>query len=335
MESVLVTGASGFIGSFIVEEALRRGFGVWAGIRSSSSREYLQDRKIHFLELDFAHPNELRAQLSGHKGTYSKFDYIIHCAGVTKCVDKSDFERVNYLQTKYFIDTLRELNMIPKQFSFISTLSVFGPIREKTYTPITEEDTPMPNTAYGLSKLKAEIYLQSIPGFPYVIYRPTGVYGPREKDYFLMAKSIRQHTDFSVGFRRQDLTFVYVKDIVQAVFLVIEKQVSCRTYFLADGKVYRSRAFSDLIRKELGNPFVIRLRCPLIILKVVSLLAEFWAVRSKKPSTLNSDKYNIMKQRNWQCDISPAVRELGFAPQYNLEQGVRETIAWYKNEGWL
>ena len=235
MESVLVTGASGFIGSFIVEEALRRGFGVWAGIRSSSSREYLQDRKIHFLELDFAHPNELRAQLSGHKGTYSKFDYIIHCAGVTKCVDKSDFERVNYLQTKYFIDTLRELNMIPKQFIFISTLSVFGPIREKTYTPITEEDTPMPNTAYGLSKLKAEIYLQSIPGFPYVIYRPTGVYGPREKDYFLMAKSIRQHTDFSVGFRRQDLTFVYVKDIVQAVFLGIEKQVSCRTYFLADG----------------------------------------------------------------------------------------------------
>lgn len=335
MESVLVTGASGFIGSFIVEEALRRGFGVWAGIRSSSSREYLQDRKIHFLELDFAHPNELRAQLSGHKGTYSKFDYIIHCAGVTKCVDKSDFERVNYLQTKYFIDTLRELNMIPKQFIFISTLSVFGPIREKNYTPITEEDTPMPNTAYGLSKLKAEIYLQSIPGFPYVIYRPTGVYGPREKDYFLMAKSIRQHTDFSVGFRRQDLTFVYVKDIVQAVFLGIEKQVSCRTFFLADGKVYRSRAFSDLIRKELGNPFVIRLRCPLIILKVVSLLAEFWAVRSKKPSTLNSDKYNIMKQRNWQCDIGPAVRELGFAPQYNLEQGVRETIAWYKNEGWL
>ena len=83
MESVLVTGASGFIGSFIVEEALRRGFGVWAGIRSSSSREYLQDKKIHFLELDFAHPGELCAQLSGHKELYGKFDYIIHCAGAT------------------------------------------------------------------------------------------------------------------------------------------------------------------------------------------------------------------------------------------------------------
>ena len=177
--------------------------------------------------------------------------------------------------------------------------------------------------------------MQSVPGFPYVIYRPTGVYGPREKDYYLMAKSIRQHTDFSVGFRRQDLTFVYVKDIVQAVFLGIEKRVSRRAYFLADGKVYSSRAFSDLIRKELGNPFVIRLRCPLIVLKVVSLLAEFWAKRQNKTSTLNSDKYRIMKQRNWQCDITPAVEELGFSPEYDLERGVKETIAWYKDKGWL
>ena len=335
MESILITGASGFIGSFIVQEALKRRFGVWAGIRASSSKKYLKERKIHFLELDFAHPNELRAQLSGHKGTYNKFDYIVHCAGVTKCADKNDFDRVNYLQTKYFVDTLRELNMIPKQFIYISTLSVFGPIREKDNTPIREEDTPAPNTAYGLSKLKAELYIQSLPGFPYVIYRPTGVYGPREADYFLMAKSIRQHTDFSVGYKRQDLTFVYVKDIVQAIFLGIEKEVSRRAYFLADGKVYKSRAFSDLIQKELGSPFVIHIKCPLIVLKVVSLLAEFIATRSGKSSTLNSDKYKIMKQRNWQCDITPAVKELGYAPEYDLEKGVKETIAWYKNEGWL
>lgn len=314
---------------------MKRGFDVWAGVRSSSSREYLRDRRIHFLELDFAHPDELRARLSGHKEAHGKFDYIVHCAGVTKCVDKNEFERVNYLQTRCFADTLRELGMVPGQFIFISTLSVFGPVRERTYDPIMESDTPSPNTAYGLSKLKTELYLQSIPEFPYVIFRPTGVYGPREKDYYLMAKSIRQHTDFSVGFRRQDLTFVYVKDIVQAVFLGIEKQVSRRAYFLSDGKVYSSRAFSDLIRKELGNPFVIRLRCPLIVLKVVSLLAEFWAKRQNKTSTLNSDKYRIMKQRNWQCDITPAVRELGFSPGYDLERGVKETIAWYKDKGWL
>lgn len=335
MASILVTGASGFIGSFIVEEALRRKFRVWAGIRSSSSKKYLGERRIHFLELDFAHPNELRAQLSGYKGTYAKFDYIVHCAGVTKCKEKNEFDRVNYLQTKYFIDTLRELNMIPQQFIYISTLSVFGPIREKDYLPIEEDDLPAPNTAYGLSKFKAELYIESIPGFPYVIYRPTGVYGPREADYFLMAKSIKNHLDFSVGFRRQDITFVYVKDIVRAVFLGIEQGISRRAYFLADGKVYNSRTFSHLIQKELGNPWVIHLKCPLIVLKVISLLAEFVANLSGKSSTLNSDKYKIMKQRNWQCDTSPAVNELGFVPEYDLEKGVAETIAWYKSEGWL
>ena len=335
MASILITGASGFIGSFIVEEALKRKFAVWAGIRSSSSKKYLRERKIHFLELDFAHPNELRAQLSGHKGTYNKFDYIVHCAGLTKCRDKKEFDLVNYLQTKYFVDTLRELNMVPKQFIYISTLSVFGPVHEKDYAPIKETDICAPNTAYGLSKLKAELYIQSIPGFPYVFYRPTGVYGPREMDYFLMAKSIRNHMDFSVGFKRQDLTFVYVKDIVQAIFLGIEKQISRRAYFLSDGKVYKSSAFSDLIRKELGNPYVIRLRCPLIVLKVVSLLAEFVATRSGKSSTLNSDKYKIMKQRNWQCDITPVMKELGYVPEYDLGKGVKEAIAWYKNEGWL
>ena len=138
-----------------------------------------------------------------------------------------------------------------------------------------------------------------------------------------------------MGFRRQDLTFIYVKDIVQAIFLGIEKRVARKAYFLSDGNVYKSRTFSDLIQKELGNPFVIHMKCPLIVLKVISLLAEFIATRSGKSSTLNSDKYKIMKQRNWQCDITPAMTELGYAPEYDLEKGVRETIAWYKNVPWL
>lgn len=335
MASILITGASGFIGSFIVEGALERGFAVWAGIRSSSSKKYLREREIRFLELDFARPGDLKARLSAHKEAYGRFDYIVHCAGVTKCKDKKEFDWVNYQQTAHFVDVLRDLDMVPEQFIYISTLSVFGPVHEKDYAPIRETDTCVPNTAYGLSKLKAEQYMQGIPDFPYVFYRPTGVYGPREMDYFLMAKSIRNHLDFSVGFKRQDLTFVYVQDIVRAIFLGIEKKVRRRAYFLSDGKVYASSAFSDLIRRELGNPFVVRLRCPLAILKVVSLLAEFIATRSGKSSTLNSDKYKIMKQRNWQCDIAPAVQELGYVPEYDLEKGVKETIAWYKREGWL
>src|SRR3712207_9382225 len=108
-----------------------------------------------------------------------------------------------------------------------------------------------PNTAYGRSKLEAEYYLDSLGSdFPYIVLRPTGVYGPRETDYFLMAQSMKRHVDFSVGFRRQDITFVYVEDVVQAVFLAFDHGMNGRKYFLSDGNVYESRSEERRVGKE-------------------------------------------------------------------------------------
>lgn len=334
-KKILITGASGFIGSFITELAVDRGFDTYAGVRKSSSKKYLSKTGIQFFELDFSDEESFRSQLSNFKSSHGAFDYIVHCAGVTKCINKSDFIDVNFLQTKLFVDTLLDLDMIPTQFLYISTLSVFGPIHEDTYQPISELDERQPNTAYGMSKLKSEQYLESKINFPYVIFRPTGVYGPREADYFLMFKSIKGSVDFSVGYRKQDLTFVYVKDLAEAIFLAIDKNVKQRAYFLTDGEVYSSRAFSDLIQRELGKKFVLHIKSPLFVLKVISLLAEFFASISKKSSTLNSDKYKIMKQRNWQCDITPTIEELGYKPKYKLEAGVKEAARWYKSEKWI
>ena len=332
---ILVTGASGFIGSFLVEGGLAEGMQVWAGVRRSSSRKYLQDGRIRFAELDFTDSDKLASQLLKNKEEHGGWDYIIHCAGVTKCIDKAGFEIGNYWATRHFIETLVKLGMTPKNFIFISSLSIFGPIREKDYSSICETDTPVPNTAYGVSKLKTEEYLKRLKNFPYVIFRPTGVYGPREKDYFLMVKSISNHVDFAAGFKRQDITFVYVNDLVQAVYLAIKKDVKYRSYFVSDGEVYNSSTFSDLIRKELGNPWMIRFVCPLPLLKVISFVAETCSRLVGKTSTLNRDKYKIMKQRNWRCDIQPLIDELGYKPEYNLERGVKETISWYKKEGWV
>lgn len=127
----MVTGASGFIGSFLVEAGLERDMQVWAGVRKSSSRRYLQDARIRFAELDFTDSDRLEEQLKKHKLEHGGWDYIIHCAGVTKCLDKADFEIGNYWATRHFIETLMRLKMVPKQFVYISSLSVFGPIREK------------------------------------------------------------------------------------------------------------------------------------------------------------------------------------------------------------
>ena len=337
---ILITGASGFIGSFIVEEAIKRGFDVWAAMRKSSSRQFLSDNRIHFIELNLASEEDLKQQLAGHS-----FDYVVHAAGVTKCLDKQDFFRINTEGTQHLVRALLELDMPLKRFVYISSLSIMGAIREEQpYQEIRESDEARPNTAYGESKLEAEQWLDAFSQeltansqqpLPYVILRPTGVYGPRERDYFMMAKSIKAHTDFAVGFKQQDITFVYVTDVVQAVFLALEKGKTGRRYFLSDGEVYQSSTFSNLIRQELGNPWWIRITAPLWLLRIITFFGEHIGHLTGKVTALNNDKFHIMRQRNWRCDIEPARRELGYEPQVKLEEGVRRSIKWYKDNKWL
>lgn len=333
---ILITGASGFIGSFIVEEGLRRGYEVWAGIRRNSSRMFLQDKRIKFIELDLDNKENLKEQLSEHTLLNDKWDYIVHAAGVTKCIDKNDFMRVNYIGTKNFIDTLQTCKITPKKFIYLSSLSIFGPVKEKQpYKPITEHDKPRPDTVYGKSKLEAEKYIIECKKLQYIILRPTGVYGPRERDYFKMVQSINNHIDFSVGYKPQLITFIYVKDLVKAIYMVAESNVSNRCYFVSEPQGYDSRSFSNYIQEELNKKNVLHIKAPLWVLKIISSCAEIISSITKKANTLNNDKYNIMKQRNWLCDTTPIEQEIGFNIDYDLHAGTKEMIQWYKKEKWL
>ncbi len=329
--NILITGATGFIGSFIVEEALEKGFGVWVAVRNSSSRAYLKDERIHFLTLDFDDTCQMAKQMEG-----ISFDYVIHAAGITKCIDARDFHRVNTEGTRHLVEALQRLAMPLKRFVYLSSLSVCGAVSEsQPYQPITEDTAPRPNTEYGKSKLAAEHYLSTVKDLPYVILRPTGVYGPRERDYFMMAKSIRQHVDFAVGYKPQVLTFIYVLDVVQAVFLAMDHGIRGGKYIISDGAEYDSRTFSDLLRRELGNPWLLRIKAPIWLLRVITFFGEYAGRMTGRVSALNNDKYNIMRQRNWRCDISRARNELGFEPHYSLDRGVRLTVKWYLDNKWL
>ena len=346
---ILVTGASGFIGSFLIEEGLRQGHEMWAGMRRSSSKQYLSDPRTRFAELDLGHPERLCRQLQDYRAQMGGegWDYVIHAAGATKSLEREGFFRTNTDGTRNLVNALREAGMMPQRFVFISSLSIFGAIREektgtdgsaRRYADITASDTPRPNTAYGESKLAAEHFLRTQADVPWVILRPTGVYGPRERDYFLMAQSIQQHVDFAVGYQPQEITFVYVRDVVQAAFLACERpaaHVLHHAYFLSDGHTYDSRRFSDLLQRETGTHLVLHIKAPLWFLWLICAVNGTVCRWRGKLTTLNLDKYHILAQRNWNCDIGPARRELGYAPQWNLEDGVRETVKWYKEAGWL
>jgi len=336
-KKILITGASGFIGSFMAQHALEEGMETWVAVRPTSSRRYLADKRLRFIELDLGSEEKIASQLDAHSVGNRPFDYIIHAAGATKCRYADDFFRTNAQGTKNLAQALLDTGALREQgrFVFLSSLSVLGPVHERDRKPISAKDRPAPDTAYGRSKLAAERMLQNMKGLNYVILRPTGVYGPRERDYFLMAKSIKRHVDFAAGFKPQILTFIYVRDLVSAAFRALTHGFSGHTYLLTDGHCYTSRDFSDLLQMEMGVRGVFHFTAPLWLLRLLCAVFGQCARLLGKSSTLNPDKYHIMRQRNWQCDISPARNELGYVPKWPLAKGVREAVTWYKKEGWL
>lgn len=334
MKRVLVVGAGGFAGGFLTAEGLRRGYEVWAGVRASTSRKYLTDPALKFLELDFDNPGSLAPALKGALPEGEKWDWIVYNLGATKCLSFADFSRINCDYLRDFTEALREAEMIPDRLLYMSSLSAMGPGDETGGTPFTETMIPHPNTKYGASKLKAEMHL-AMSGIPYIIFRATGIYGPREKDYYLMFKSIAKGFDFSVGYRTQYLSFIYVEDLARAVYDALERGRTGETYNVAEGRTYTQKEFRHIASEAVGKRHVIAIAVPIWGVKAVSAIAEKWGVIRLKPSTLNRDKFNILKQRNWKVDISKAREEFGFSPQVSLEEGVRRAVEWYKKEGWL
>lgn len=319
MSRILITGASGFIGSSLVEEALNQNWTVWAGIRKNSSREYLKDERIQFIDLNYSNKEKLKQQIKEHISQFGRWDYIVHNAGITKCLDPQEFEKVNYLYTCNFIEALKEVRAVPRKFILMSSLSAH----------------PDPKTAYGKSKLKAEEFLISQNDFPHIILRPTGVYGPREKDYYLLLKSINMGLTVTPGLKPQNLTFIYVKDLVKIIFLLLNSFIKNKIYNISDGDVYPSEEFTETAKKILGKKFVIDLKVPLPLLKIVCAISEEVSLYTQKPSTLNKDKYKIMSQRDWSCDILPLISDIKYIPEHTLKAGLEETIAWYKENKWL
>lgn len=332
---ILITGASGFIGSSVVDGALELGYETWAGIRQSSNRQYLQDERLRFIDLHYADKRRLKGQLRDFADEYGHFDDIVHIAGLTKARHKSDFDKVNYEQTLNFVEALIETDNVPDSFVYMSSLSVMGPGDETGYTPMRADKIPVPNTAYGKSKLKAENRLKGIEGFPYLILRPTGVYGPRDRDYLILMRAVKNGLDVGAGYKKQLLSFIYVEDLANVIFSLIEKGIRRKEYFVADGNVYTDTEFNTIVQDALHKKNVLRLKVPLFLVKPAAFISEKIAALSGKATTFNSDKYRIMKQRNWACDITPLKEDIGFQPEYRLKEGVEKTIAWYRKERWL
>lgn len=323
---ILITGASGFVGYHLVETALDAGMEVYAAVRASSNVSHLKDLPVNFVYPDFSSKDALKNLIIEHQ-----FDYIIHGAGVTKAKSLDEYNKINAGYTLNLVVAAAESGVPIRKFLFISSLAAVGPISYDASWPVPDVDKPQPVTNYGKSKLLAEEYLGVITDVPWVILRPTAVYGPRERDLFVLFKTFRQGLEPYMGKRAQWLSFVYVKDLAQAAMLALTAPVSGTAYNISDGNRYDRYALANVIKQNLKLR-TFRIHLPLPVIKTVATVLE---MVSRGAPLLNRDKLNELTAENWNCSIEKIRQDLGYRPAYDLEKGVKETLEWYTDNKWF
>lgn len=331
MGNILITGASGFIGSALVDAALQRGFTTFAGIRSTSNRQYLAHPGIHFLEFNLNDAQALDISLQALRNRYGHMDVIIHAAGVTKSVGLTGYSRVNFEHTKTFVQALIRNGLAPGKFVYISSLASFGPGTKRA--PISLSQDQKPASEYGRSKLETERFLRGLRNFPSVIINPTAVYGPRDRGFLPVLKGIWRGLDIGLSGNDRLLSFLHIDDLCQAVFLCAGSPVLYRQFLVSDLRTYTQRNFTDVARSIL-NKSPIPVRLPAWIASGIAGAAETISYITGKAAIVNRDRLCDFKALNWSVDC-PELVELGFKPSFNLEAGLRQTIGWYQAEGWL
>lgn len=326
---ILITGASGFLGYHLLNIAKTLRLETFAAVRKESSVSHIEHLADHFVELNYNSVSDLQQVLEKHK-----FEYIIHAAAVTRSKNAEVYTKVNVTFAENLALAASRLTSL-KSFVFVSSLAAIGPVSFAS-PKITEEAPMNPVTGYGISKKNAELALSKIPDLPLKIVRPTAIYGPREKDLFVLFKTLLGGLDLHIGKASQKLSFIHGED---AAVAIIKAALSTQTkspisFNLTDGNTYDRYALADAILKE-SNKKSVRLHLPIPLIKAAAAGFELAYKWSDNFPVLYKERIKEVTAESWDCDISLIKNQLGFNPRYDLESGLKETLQWYYKENWL
>ncbi len=334
--NLLITGASGFIGSILLEEALLQGYSVFAAVRQSSKLNIHGHPDVHVIYLDYNNLNALTEQLILLKKKFGRFNYVIHNAGVTRANTIDDFDKINNLLPQRFVQALNLSNNIPDKFLLISSMAAFGPGDTKTMSPVTVNQTMNPISYYGKSKKAVSEYFLNHSIIPFTIVYPTAVYGPGDKDFIELVKLINKGTEPYLGLYKQILSMVHVKDLAFAVVSLLTKAPDNSQYIISDNKNYNKKELGSIIKQVLQKK-TLRFSIPVTpILWIAAIVEALYRIFApEKMPLLTREKIKEISCANWSCDADDVWKTIGTNPQYDLQSGMKQTINWYKENGML
>ncbi|MBU2583692.1 MAG: NAD-dependent epimerase/dehydratase family protein, partial [Bacteroidetes bacterium] len=317
----LVTGASGFVGSHLVDLLLSKNYNVRVIARKGSSLRWVKDKPIEIVHCNYDDPD-------GLKEAVKDCDYIFHVAGVIKSKTKEGYFAGNQVVTRNLLDAVKKSNSNLKRFIHISSQAAVGPSPDGK--PIDETAPYNPVSVYGKSKMAAELeVLKEKDSIPITICRPPSVYGPRDEEVLVFFQTIAKGLHPLIGFNKKNISLIHITDLVNGILLAAESEIAKgQIYFISSEEYYNWNEVGKLASRLLGKKAV-KIRIPHFVVYIVAAFSQFVSYFRKEAVKLSLEFANEMIQQNWTCSVQRAVKELGYRQQIDLETGFRKTIEWY------
>lgn len=329
-KTILVTGATGFIGSWLAEKLIKRGDTVRALVRPSSDKTNLAGMNIEYVNGDYKNVASLRKAVEG-------VDEIYHVAGVTKAKDEQGYIDGNVTATENLLQAALEANPSLKRFLHTSSGTVTGPAATAE-KPVDETAVCKPLTTYGRTKLMAEDVCHRYSGkLPVTIVRPPAVYGERDRDVLEFFRTVKNGLQPMVGFGiTKRISLVHASDLTDGMMLACDApNAAGQIYFISSEKTYTWHDVGEAASKALGKSFVLKLKLPEWAVFGIATVAESMSGWSDKPALINREKAIDMVQNFWTFSTEKAMRDLGYREHLTLETGIRQTVEWYVKNKWL
>jgi len=325
--NVFVTGGTGFVGAHLVKALCARGDRVTALVRRPALAQQLGwSPDVRLIPGDLDNDAALREGSSGA-------DVVYHVAGKIAARNAAEFMATNRDGTANVLEAARDGGV--GRLLFVSSLAVAGPTT--LGHPIDESRPPAPVTAYGHSKLAAEVLVHAMPpSLPWTIVRPPVVYGEWDRGTLKIFQLARRGVVPVFGDGSQELSVIHAEDLARALIAAATSPASAgRVYFAAHPVITTSRALVLAAARALGRGALRIVPVPPVIARGVLWAVGTLAYLAGRATLLSADKSNEYLAPAWTCRSEALTRDTSWQAQIDLETGLRRAANWYREVGWL
>jgi len=329
---ITVTGASGFLGSYVTDNLVNKGYTLRGTYHTPGKKQALSAKNVEPVYMDLGKPETF---LNVVRNT----DVLIHLAAYYTFTGKKNlYYKLNVEATRLLAE--QALKHGVKRFVYCSSTEAIGPVENP---PGDEETPPNPQFEYGRSKLLAEQTIRDLAskGLSYTIVRPSGLYGPgnvNDVSYWFITSFAKGGfiSKFKIGDGETLIQFAHADDVAKGFALVVEnlEKSENQIFILSEDKAYTYNEVYKVLSELTGNPPPKYSLNPSVAKFILSFTHAYSLVKGDNNLLLRrSIVDSVTKHRAY--SIEKAKKLLGYSPRYSLREGLKETIEWYRLKGFI